>query len=178
MGEIVTIFFAILIGWQTPLAAIHLLGSLYYGFAAAIALGFEEADGDIMQRKPINRRKGLFADGLGVTIFLEGAMIGTLALVAFSFGRHIYGDITVAQTMAFCVLCLSQLVHAFNMRSEESLFTIGFFSNKVMNLAFGACVALQLAVICILPLSKVFKVVPLSGPQWLIVAAFGALCRW
>lgn len=123
-----------------------------------------------MQRKPINRRKGLFADGLGVTIFLEGAMIGTLALVAFSFGRHIYGDITVAQTMAFCVLCLSQLVHAFNMRSEESLFTIGFFSNKVMNLAFGACVALQLAVICILPLSKVFKVVPLSGPQWLIVA--------
>ena len=171
MGEIVTIFFAILIGWQTPLAAIHLLWvNFITDSLPAIALGFEEADGDIMQRKPINRRKGLFADGLGVTIFLEGAMIGTLALVAFSFGRHIYGDITVAQTMAFCVLCLSQLVHAFNMRSEESLFTIGFFSNKVMNLAFGACVALQLAVICILPLSKVFKVVPLSGPQWLIVA--------
>lgn len=170
MGEIVTIFFAILIGWQTPLAAIHLLWvNFITDSLPAIALGFEKPDNDIMEQKPINRRKGLFADGLGMTIFLEGVMIGTLALIAFSFGMHIYGNVTVAQTMAFCVLCLSQLVHAFNMRSGESLFKIGFFSNKVMNLAFGACVALQIAVICIPPLSKVFKVVPLSGSQWLLV---------
>ena len=170
MGEIVTIFFAILIGWQTPLAAIHLLWvNFITDSLPAIALGFEKPDNDIMEQKPINRRKGLFADGLGMTIFLEGVMIGTLALIAFSFGMHIYGNVTVAQTMAFCVLCLSQLVHAFNMRSGESLFKIGFFSNKVMNLAFGACVALQIAVICIPPLSKVFKVVPLCGTQWLLV---------
>lgn len=170
MGEIVTIFFAILIGWQTPLAAIHLLWvNFITDSLPAIALGFEKPDNDIMEQKPINRRKGLFADGLGMTIFLEGVMIGTLALIAFSFGMHIYDNVTVAQTMAFCVLCLSQLVHAFNMRSGESLFKIGFFSNKVMNLAFGACVALQIAVICIPPLSKVFKVVPLSGTQWLLV---------
>ena len=170
MGEIVTIFFAILIGWQTPLAAIHLLWvNFITDSLPAIALGFEKPDNDIMEQKPINRRKGLFADGLGMTIFLEGVMIGTLALIAFSFGMHIYDNVTVAQTMAFCVLCLSQLVHAFNMRSGESLFKIGFFSNKVMNLAFGACVALQIAVICIPPLSKVFKVVPLCGTQWLLV---------
>lgn len=171
IGEIITIFFAILIGWQTPLAAIHLLWvNFITDSLPAIALGFEKADLDVMERKPINRRKGLFADGLGTTICLEGAMIGTLSLIAFSFGQHIFHDFLVAQTMAFCVLCLSQLVHAFNMRSGESLFRIGFFTNKVMNLAFVSCLALQLAVICIMPLSKVFKVVPLSGAQWLVVA--------
>lgn len=171
MGEIVTIFFAILIGWQSPLAAIHLLWvNFITDSLPAIALGFEKADGDIMQKSPVNRKKGLFADGLGVTVVLEGIMIGVLALTAFSFGTYIWKDAVVAQTMAFCVLCLSQLVHAFNMRSDESLFKIGIFSNRIMNIAFAVCVALQLAVICVLPLSRVFRVTALNTAQWCVVA--------
>ncbi len=172
MGEIVTIFFAILIGWQSPLAAIHLLWvNFITDSLPAIALGFEKADSDIMEQMPVNRKKGLFADGLGVTMVLEGVMIGVLALTAFSFGTYIWKDTVAAQTMAFCVLCLSQLVHAFNMRSGESLFKIGIFSNKVMNIAFAVCAALQLAVVCFMPLSRIFKATSLCGAQWCIVAA-------
>ncbi len=176
MGEIITIFMAILVGWQTPLAPIHLLWvNLITDSLPAIALGFEKADGDIMNQKPINRRKGIFADGMGVAMVMEGVMIGTLALIAYSFGINIYGDHMTGQTMAFCVLCLSQLVHAFNMRSHESLFKIGVFSNKIMNIAFVVCALLQLAVVCVPSLSQVFKVTMLTTQQWLVVVALALM---
>lgn len=170
MGEIITIFAAILFGWQTPLAAIHLLWiNLVTDSLPAIALGFEAADEHIMNQKPINRRKSLLADGMGAAVLAEGTMIATLALVAYSIGINVYHDYTAAQTMSFCVLCLSQLVHAFNMRSDESLFKIGIFSNKIMNTAFGVCALLQLAVVCVSPLARIFKVTMLTGVQWGIV---------
>lgn len=176
IGEIVTIFFAILIGWNAPLAPIHLLWvNLVTDSLPAIALGFEKADEDIMDKKPISRRKSIFADGLGTSIVLEGIMIGVLALIGFSFGRYIWNDMIVAQTMAFCVLCLSQLVHAFNTRSEGSLFKVGAFSNKVMNVAFIICCALQMGVVCIAPISKLFKVTPLSYNQWFVVMVLALL---
>lgn len=176
MGEIVTIFFAIFIGWRSPLAAIHLLWvNFITDSLPAIALGFEKADSDIMMKKPINRRQGLFAEGLGAAIFFEGVMIGVLALIAFSFGMYIYSDEAAAQTMAFCVLCLSQLVHAFNVRSDESIFKVGILTNKVMNIAFGVCVCLQLAVVCVPSLAKLFKVLPLNSTQWVIVAVLALM---
>ena len=73
--------------------------------------------------------------------------------------------------MAFAVLSLSQLVHAFNVRSERSLFTMGLFSNTKMLLSFVVCLGLQVSVISIPVLSTVFKTACLSGPQWLTVAA-------
>lgn len=171
IGEIITIFFAILIGWPAPLEAIHLLWvNFITDSLPAIALGFEKADEGIMRQNPISRRKSLFADGMGTSIFFEGIMIATLSLLAFSFGRYIWQDEKIAQTMAFCVLCLSQLVHAFNMRSGESVFQIGLLSNRVMNMAFIICCALQLMVICISPISRMFKAVMLSPVQWIIVA--------
>ncbi len=172
IGEIVTIFFAIFVGWSAPLAPVHLLWvNFITDSLPAIALGFEKADDDIMEKKPINRRKGIFSDGLGMVMVLEGIMIGVLSLIAFSFGNYIWKDTVTAQTMAFCVLCISQLLHAFNMRSDQSLFKIGFFTNKVMNFAFVICSALQLSVVCIEPLARIFKVTPLSSTQWLVVAA-------
>jgi Ca2+-transporting ATPase len=71
--------------------------------------------------------------------------------------------------MAFAVLSLSQLFHAFNMRSEHSIFKIGWFSNKKMVLSFLVCALLQVAVISIDALTKVFKVTPLTPIQWGIV---------
>lgn len=176
MGEIITIFAAILFGWQTPLAAIHLLWiNLVTDSLPAIALGFEAADENIMCQKPINRRKGLLADGMGAAVLAEGTMIATLALIAYSIGINVYRDYTAAQTMSFCVLCLSQLVHAFNMRSDESLFKVGIFSNKIMNIAFGVCALLQLAVVCVSPLARIFKVTMLTGGQWGIVGVLALM---
>ena len=72
--------------------------------------------------------------------------------------------------MAFAVLSLSQLIHAFNMRTEHSLFHISVLGNPFLVGAFLAGVALQAGVIMLAPLAAVFKVCPLSAVQWLIVS--------
>ncbi len=126
IGEIVTIFVGLLLGLKSPLLAIQLLWiNLVTDSLPAIALGLEPADKDIMNRKPRNNKKGIFADGLWSKIFLEGTMLGMLTLFAFSIGNKLYG-IEVARTMAFVALGMLELVHSFNIKSEESIFKVRY----------------------------------------------------
>lgn len=92
IGEIVAIFIGLLLGLDTPLLAIQLLWiNLVTDSFPAIALGLEPIDRSIMNKKPIDSKKGLFADGLWSKIFIEGTMIGILTLFAFSLGNNLYG---------------------------------------------------------------------------------------
>ncbi|WP_312371538.1 cation-translocating P-type ATPase C-terminal domain-containing protein, partial [Lachnoclostridium sp.] len=84
-----------------------------------------------------------------------------LALVAYTLG---------GRTMAFTVLSLSQLFHAFNMRSEHSIFKIGLLRNKQMVISFLVCSFLQIAVVSYEPFAKIFKVTPMLPFQWVIVS--------
>lgn len=175
IGEILTIFVAMLLGWAAPLLPIQLLWvNLVTDSLPAIALGMEPAEDNIMERPPRKNTGSLFGDGLGGRILLEGVMIGVLALLAFGIG-HVYFDqedgYAVGRTMAFAVLSLSQLVHAFNMRREGSLGKLPFCSNKWLLMAFVVGVALQCVVIMMPPLAGIFQVVPLDGEQWLLTAA-------
>lgn len=178
IGEIITIFAAMCFGWAAPLLPIQLLWvNLVTDSLPAIALGLEPAQEDCMERPP-RRDSSLFADGLGVRIALEGMMIGMLALLAFAVG-HIYFDeeklYTIGRTMAFAVLSLSQLVHAFNMRSEQSLFHVSVKSNPWLLGAFLAGCMLQIGVIMLEPLAQLFQVCPLTGEEWLIVAGLSLI---
>lgn len=179
IGEILTIFIGILLGWPSPLLAIHLLWvNLVTDSLPAIALGLDPASDELMKHKPRNPKKSLFADGLWWRICIEGCMIGALALLAFSIGRNIFdtgNEPIIGRTMAFAVLSLSQLVHAFNMRSEHSIFSIHILSNKYLVGAFIAGTALQTSVILFEPLAKIFKVSSLTSQQWLIVAGLSLL---
>lgn len=180
IGEILTIFVGLLFGWPPPLVAIQLLWvNLVTDSLPAIALGLDPVDPFIMNEHPRPPKKSLFADGLGMTILLEGGMIGALALLAFSIGRNLFDCGAqlpiVGRTMAFAVLSLSQLVHAFNMRSEHSLLSVGIFSNKYLVGALIIGVILQVSVITIAPLASLFKVCTLTGTQWLIVAFLSML---
>lgn len=175
IGEILTIFVAMLLGWAAPLLPIQLLWvNLVTDSLPAIALGMEPAEENIMERPPRKNTGSLFGDGLGGRILLEGVMIGVLALLAFGIG-HVYFDqedgYAVGRTMAFAVLSLSQLVHAFNMRGEGSLGKLPFCSNKWLLMAFVVGTTLQCVVIMMPPLAGVFQVVPLNGEQWLLTAA-------
>lgn len=175
IGEILTIFVAMLLGWAAPLLPIQLLWvNLVTDSLPAIALGMEPAEENIMERPPRKNTGSLFGDGLGGRILLEGVMIGVLALLAFGIG-HVYFDqedgYAVGRTMAFAVLSLSQLVHAFNMRGEGSLGKLPFCSNKWLLMAFVVGVALQCVVIMMPLLAGIFQVVPLNGEQWLLTAA-------
>lgn len=171
VGEIVTIFFGLLLGLESPLLAIQLLWiNLVTDSFPAIGLGLEPIDKTIMHKKPKNPKKGLFSDGLWSKIFFEGTMIGLLTLFAFTVGNHLYG-LEVARTMAFISLSMLELVHSFNIRSENSIFEIGVFKNKYLNIAFLAGAILQIAVVIIEPIAKIFDVVPLTLRQWLFTLA-------
>ena len=92
VGEIVAMFLGIVLGLDTPLIAIQLLWiNLVTDSFPAIALGLEGEDKNIMNKKPIDSKKGIFADGLWGKIFVEGTMIGVLTLFAFSLGTNLYG---------------------------------------------------------------------------------------
>ena len=167
VGEIVAIFLGLLLGLDTPLLAIQLLWiNLITDSFPAIALGLEPVDKNIMDKKPKDSKKGIFADGLWGKIFVEGTMIGVLTLFAFSLGTNIYG-LEVGRTMAFISLSMLELIHSFNIRSEESIFKVGIFKNIYLIGAFILGIIMQVAVVAIPQIAKIFEVVPLNNIQWL-----------
>lgn len=167
IGEIVTIFLGLILGLKSPLLAIQLLWiNLVTDSLPAIALGLEKPEADIMDKKPRDSRKGIFADGLWQRIITEGTMLGILTLVAFSVGNYLY-DIEVGRTMAFVSLGLLELVHSFNIKSEESIFKVGLFENKYLLGAFILGALLQVVVVVIPSVAEVFKLVPLTQVQWM-----------
>jgi len=104
VGEIVAMLFGMILGLDTPLLAIQLLWiNLVTDSLPAIALGLEPEDRDIMNKKPIESKKSIFADGLWEKIFTEGTMIGILTLFAFSLGTKLYG-INVRKNNGICKL--------------------------------------------------------------------------
>ena len=175
IGEIVVIFIGLLLGVKAPLLAIQLLWiNLVTDSLPAIAIGLEPPDKDIMNRKPRNSKKGIFADGLWGKIFMEGTMLGLLTLVAFSIGNNLYG-LEVGRSMAFVALGMLELVHSFNVKSEESIFKVGIFENKYLIGAFVLGTLLQIIVVMIPAFATVFKLVPLNGIQWLITIGISIL---
>lgn len=175
IGEILTVFLASLLGFETPLEAIHLLWvNLVTDSLPAMALGTEKPEAGIMLRKPIPRDKGFFADGLWLDISLEGMLIGALTLLSFALGRFILpseNPLLLGRTMAFCTLSFCEITHSLNLRSSEPMYKIGLFGNRMMNIAFPVCTAAQAAVVAIPSVARLFGVIPLNGVEWLTVAA-------
>ena len=148
IGEVVAVFAAMLLWHKSPFLSMQLLWiNLVTDSLPAIALGMEPVEGDIMDRKPKPREEGLFAHGFGIRIVLQGVMFGVLALAAYRIGETVMRTAAGGQTMAFMVLALSQVIHAFNMRSERSLFKIGPFGNRKLNGAAMLSVLLTLLVL-------------------------------
>ncbi len=167
IGEVITVFVAMLLWHKSPLLSMQLLWiNLVTDSLPAIALGMEAVEADIMEKKPKPKDEGLFAHGFGIRIALQGVMFGTLSLVAFKVGETVTGEVAGGQTLAFMVLALSQVVQAFNMRSEHSLFKIGVFTNHKLNWAALASVLL-VCVVLFTPLAGPFGLIQLPGTLYL-----------
>ena len=175
IGEIITIFMGLILGFKSPLLAIQLLWiNLVTDSLPAIAIGLEPPEKDIMRRKPVNSKKSIFADGLWNKIIIEGIMLGTLTLLSFSIGNKYY-DLEVARTMAFISLGLMELVHSFNIKSEDSIFKVGIFENKFLIGSFILGVFVQTIVVFIPALADIFQLVQLTQEQWLITIGISLL---
>ena len=186
VGEIVVLFIAILITpWLAstfgisqeyinalePLLPIQILWvNLVTDSLPALALAYDPAEKDVMNRKPKKNSKGVFTKGISFRVIYQGIMIGLLTLTAFILGltttEAIDGltleetKIETAQTMAFAVLAFSELVHVFNVRnSKKSLFKSNPFNNKYLLLAILASAVLMFAVLLIPALRSIFSIV-------------------
>lgn len=168
IGEVVSVFAAMLLWHKSPFLSMQLLWiNLVTDSLPAIALGMEAVEKDIMDKPPKPREESLFAHGFGIRIVLQGMMFGALALLAFWIGERASGSLAGGRTMAFIVMALSQVLQSFNMRSEHSLFKIGFFSNR--NLNWAALLSLLLvALVLFTPLSVAFGLILLPGHLYLL----------
>lgn len=173
IGEVLTVFFAMILWHKTPLLSMQLLWiNLVTDSLPAISLGMEAVEADVMDHKPKPKSEGIFAHGLGIQVVLQGCMFALLTLAAFVLGQRFGGSLEAGQTMAFMVLALTQIVQSFNMRSQRSLFAIGPFSNKKLN---GAAL-LSLALVCLVlftPVRIAFGLVLL--PAWLYLVGLGLI---
>ena len=150
IAEIIVVLLAMCIWHESPFVSVQLLWiNLVTDSLPAIALGMEKLEPDVMEQKPRSRREGLFAHGYGLQIALQGCMFAALSLAGYCVGRYGLGFADPAQaacagsTLAFFTLVFSKLMHAYNMRSGHSLFRIGPFSNRALNLV--TCIAAALA---------------------------------
>lgn len=167
IGEVITVFVAMLLWHKTPLLSMQLLWiNLVTDSLPAIALGMEAVESDVMDKNPKPKDEGLFAHGYGIKIVLQGIMFGTLSLIAFWLGEQATGQEAGGQTLAFMVLALSQVVQAFNMRSEHSLFKTGFFNNHKLNWA-ALISTLLVCLVLFTPVSTVFGLISLTTDLYL-----------
>lgn len=175
-GEIVAVFTAVILGWASPLRPTHILWvNLITDTFPALALGVDSDDPDAMQRPPRPPKESLFAGGTGKTVVLNGLLIGLITLGVFAWGLEAYdGSLIHARTLAFAVLSISQLVHAFNLRHPRHL----LWELKINPYLFLALIgggALQVGVIMIPGVAGFFGVVPLSGFDWLLVGGLALI---
>ncbi|MDK2931845.1 MAG: P-type Ca2+ transporter type [Bacillota bacterium] len=181
IGEIVAIFTAIVSGSFRPLTPIQILWvNLVTDSLPALALGVEPPDPGVMRRPPRKRSESVFGAGGVVRIGLYGAFIGGITLLAFWLGvREDIGTgrdpVLAARTMAFATMSLSQLFHAFNLRSTlHSLFRLGPLTNRYLVGAWMASAALQLAVLMVPAMRPVFDTVALTASEWATVWGLSA----
>lgn len=158
-GEILTVFVSLLLGLGIPLLAIHLLMvNLITDCLPAIGLSLEACGDDVMNRGfAIN--KGIFTKRFIEKMIFEGIIIGGVTLGAFVFGTHT-GGVKIGQTMAFCVLCLSQLLHSFNMTDGH------YFDNPVLNVSLCVSIVLIVGVVMLPVFSEIFGFAVLSAALW------------
>jgi Ca2+-transporting ATPase len=178
VGEITTLFFAPLLGLPVTLLAIHILWiNLITDGLPGLALAYEPSEKNSMQRPPVDPRQTIFADGLGWFIMGVGLLVGglTIGMQAWSIRQ----GLPHWQTMAFTVLCFSQLGLALAIRSRrESLFSLGLLSNKPMLGAVALTMALHLLIIYVPFCNALFSTQRLTVAELGITLALSSLVFW
>ena len=157
LGEIVALLTTIVLGMPLPLLPIHILWvNLVTDSLPALALGVDPEEPGLMERKPRDPKKSIFADGLWLSIIFQGIIIGVVTLIAFNLGSRT--SVEEGRTMAFVTLTLSQLAHTFNVRSiDKSIFTVGLFTNKYLIGANLLSIFLVVVLILVPQLREIFK---------------------
>lgn len=177
MSEVLSIFVATILGF-TILKPTHLLWiNLITDSFPALALGMEEAEDDIMSRKPRDSKEGIFAHGLSFDVIYQGVLIAIVTLAAYFIGHYIESGVweiansSDGMTMAFLTLSMAEIFHSYNMRSSrKSIFSI----RKHNWYLFGAMILsfILTAVVIYVPFfAQAFMIQPISLLEYAIAIA-------
>lgn len=178
IGEILLVFFSMLLGMEEPLKPIHLLWlNLITDSLPALALGVEPGEKDIMQEKPRSKDDPIISKDMIITIALQSIAIAASSLLAFYFATKRYPDSpTHARSVVFATLILSELLRAFSSRSfVQPLYKLGIKSNMQMVYAFLISTVLLTAVLYVPFLQPIFDTFALGRFDWGIVLGFAII---
>lgn len=178
LAEILTIFFAPLLGFAIPLLPIHILWiNLVTDGLPGLALVAEPAEKDIMNRPPRPPKENLFAGGLIPRILITGAIMAIASLFIQWWADNQGYDVRTQQTAVFTTLCFVQLGNALSVRSTyHTMFSSGLFANLGMWGAIILTVVLQLLIVYVPFLDSVFKTTPLDGKMMLVIVIVTIVC--
>ena len=175
IAEILTLFIATLLNWDPPILAIHILCiNLATDSLPALALGVDPASKNIMKEKPV-KSGTLFEKSLVARVILHGLFITIATISAFLIG-YTTDSYIVGQTMAFCVLAISQMLHAFNQRSNtDSIFAKGNGHNKYLFFALASSFVLLLIILFVPIVRNIFSLTILKPIEWIITIGLSIL---
>lgn len=196
IGEIVTMFIGVIVGWPAPLSAVNILWvNLATDSLPALALGADPGTPEVMKEKPRSPKESLFAHGGVPLLIIYGILFGAITLFGFilgcyeaTFGPHLFtfsqlehidfsnmNVVNEGRTFAFTALAVSELLHAIGMRDvKKSIFRMNHLNNWMMWVAVGVGIVLQFIVVQT-PVNQVFNTNPLTFIQWLTVLGLAAL---
>lgn len=168
IAEVLTIFVSMLFNLPSPLLAVHILFiNLVTDTLPSLALGIDPASPNVMKHKPV-KEGSLFERGLVFRIGFYGVFLAIITLVAYFIGQD--DSYNVGMTMAFTVLCLSQIFHSLNQSSSiTSLFSKDYPRNKMLFLSMVGSIFFLMIVLFVTPIREFFSLSVLSGNEWLIV---------
>ncbi|WP_415272732.1 calcium-translocating P-type ATPase, SERCA-type [Bacillus siamensis] len=177
VGEILVMLFAMLLALPLPLVPIQILWvNLVTDGLPAMALGMDQPEDDLMRRKPRHQKEGVFARKLGWKVISRGFLIGAATILAFIVVYHRNPEnLPYAQTVAFATLVLAQLIHVFDCRSETSVFSRNPFENIYLLGAIVSSVFLMAIVIYYPPLQPIFKTVPITPGDWMLILGMSGI---
>ncbi len=176
-GEVLVMLFAALAGLPLPLMPIQILWmNLVTDGLPALALAVDPTRPELMKQPPRKPDARLLDRGRLMAVGGQGLMLSLVALGAFSYS--LYGwrqEVDQARTVAFSVMVVAQLVHAFNCRSERlSVFQLGVGTNRPLLMAFLGSLGIQAAILALPAAQPLFKIAPLPLEDWVLIAVMGA----
>lgn len=174
-SQIFIMLIAIILGWGAPVVAVQLLLiNVVSDGIPGFFLSREKADDSIMERKPIPKNAGIFANGLGKKMATQAVVFTVVTLAGFYIGQFVTinqsigASYEVGMTMAFVILAWSSVAHIFNVRSDKSIFTIGFLSNRGLFFSAICSMLIILGLAIIPPLANMFFLVEMSLTHWIV----------
>ena len=182
IGEVFTVFMAMILWHKSPLLSMQLLWiNLVTDCFPALALGMEKAEPNIMRRKPRDAKAGIFANGMGVDVAYQGALVTVLVMTSYFIGHFMetgtwaITDSAHGTTMAFLTMSMAEIFHSLNMRSQrQSIFKLGSRNKVLLLAAFGSLLATTL--VCEVPfLANAFEFTGVELSEYVIAILLGAM---